>query len=89
MLYCQTVFIAALSVVSTLSFSQKYQGDSWTQVKSNGSGVLAIVYSEQFGLISKDKDGNMKGKADSTDVKMKGDDMKRKMDDGRTKSKND
>jgi hypothetical protein len=40
---------------------QKYQGDSWATVKSKGSGVLTVVYSEQFGLVAKDKDGKVKG----------------------------
>lgn len=55
------VLFTSLTVVSTLVFSQKYQGDSWAQVKSAGTGVLTVVYSEQFGLIFKDKDGKVKG----------------------------
>jgi ABC-type amino acid transport substrate-binding protein len=62
MLYRKTIFFTALVFISsTLAFSQKYQGDSWTQVKATGSGVLTVVYCEQFGLISKDKDGKVKG----------------------------
>src|SRR5688572_6338319 len=54
------VFIA-LAFISHLTFSQKYQGDSWATVKAKGSGVLTVVYSEQFGLVFKDKDGKVKG----------------------------
>ncbi|HEX6227471.1 MAG TPA: transporter substrate-binding domain-containing protein [Chryseolinea sp.] len=55
-----TVFLV-LGFISHFSFSQKYQGDSWATVKTNGSGVLTVVYSEQFGLVFKDKDGKVKG----------------------------
>lgn len=55
------VLLTSLTVIYNLTFSQKYQGDSWAQVKSAGSGVLTVVYSEQFGLIFKDKDGKVKG----------------------------
>src|SRR6185436_10287439 len=61
MIVPKLVICAALAFSSHLTFSQKYQGDSWATVKSNGSGVLTVVYSEQFGLISKDKDGKVKG----------------------------
>ena len=49
------------TVVSRSTFSQKFQGDSWANVNSTGSGTLTVVYSEQFGLIYKDKDGKVKG----------------------------
>ncbi len=40
---------------------QKYSGDSWSKVKSNG-GTLTIIYYEQPGLIYKDPaSGKMKG----------------------------
>lgn len=55
------VAISILSAVFGTTFSQKYQGDSWASVKSTGSGTLTIIYSEQFGLIHKDKDGKIKG----------------------------
>ena len=61
MIVPKLVICAALTFTSHLAFSQKYQGDSWATVKSNGSGVLTVVYSEQFGLVSKDKDGKVKG----------------------------
>jgi ABC-type amino acid transport substrate-binding protein len=48
-------------LLSAPLFSQKYQGDSWANVKAAGSGTLTVVYSEQFGLIHKDKEGKMKG----------------------------
>ncbi|HEY0742832.1 MAG TPA: ABC transporter substrate-binding protein [Chryseosolibacter sp.] len=52
--------ISALLILSTVSYSQSYKGDSWSTIKSNGSGTLAIVYYEQPGLILK-VDGKMKG----------------------------
>lgn len=53
-------FICALLVFSTVSFSQSYKGDSWSTIKENGTGTLAVVYYEQPGLIFK-ADGEMKG----------------------------
>lgn len=41
--------------------AQKYKGDSWSKVKSTGSGSLTVVYYEQPGLITKSSDGKMKG----------------------------
>ena len=61
MIVPKLIICAALAFTSHLTFSQKYQGDSWATVKSNGSGVLTVVYSEQFGLVAKDKDGKVKG----------------------------
>jgi membrane-bound lytic murein transglycosylase MltF len=37
--------------ISTALSAQKYQGDSWTKIKSAGTGNLAVVYYEQPGLI--------------------------------------
>jgi putative glutamine transport system substrate-binding protein len=56
----KTSVLAALLTFSTVCFSQNYKGDSWSSVKSNGSGKLSIVYYEQPGLIFK-ADGKMKG----------------------------
>lgn len=53
-------FISLLLILSTLCYAQTYKGDSWSTVRSNGSGTLAIVYYEQPGLIFK-ADGKMKG----------------------------
>jgi membrane-bound lytic murein transglycosylase MltF len=39
---------------------QNYKGDSWSTVKSKGTGTLSVVYYEQPGLIFK-ADGKMKG----------------------------
>jgi ABC-type amino acid transport substrate-binding protein len=55
------VVIILLSVVSQATFSQKLDGDSWAHAKRSGSGILTVVYSQQFGLIFKDKDGQVKG----------------------------
>ncbi len=55
------VGIVLLSVFSHVSLSQKLSGDSWANVKNSGSGILTVVYSQQFGLIFKDKDGQVKG----------------------------
>lgn len=52
--------LAALLIFTTVCYSQNYKGDSWSTVKSNGTGTLAIVYYEQPGLIFK-ADGKMKG----------------------------
>lgn len=46
--------------ISSSGFSQ-FKGESWKQIKSLGSGSLNVVYIEQYGLISKDKSGTMKG----------------------------
>lgn len=56
----KTSVLAALLTFSTVCLSQNYKGDSWSSVKSNGSGKLSIVYYEQPGLIFK-ADGKMKG----------------------------
>ena len=53
--------VVLLSLASHISLSQKLGGDSWANVKSSGSGVLTVIYSQQFGLIFKDKDGHVKG----------------------------
>jgi ABC-type amino acid transport substrate-binding protein len=53
--------IILLLAITSPVFSQRFQGDSWANVKATGSGVLTIVYCEQFGLIHKDRDGKMKG----------------------------
>jgi len=47
-------------IIHASLFSQAYQGDSWTKVKSAGSGTLAVVYYEQQGLIY-DEQGKVKG----------------------------
>ena len=61
MIVSKIILVFALAFTSHVALSQKYQGDSWATVKSNGSGILTVVYSEQFGLVSKDKDGKVKG----------------------------
>jgi ABC-type amino acid transport substrate-binding protein len=61
MSFYPVVLLTCLTLSSQISFSQSFQGDSWAHVKSSGSGVLTVVYSEQFGLIYKDKDGKVKG----------------------------
>lgn len=61
MRFLKLVVIILLSVVSPATFSQKLGGDSWAHVKSSGSGILTVVYSQQFGLIFKDKEGQVKG----------------------------
>lgn len=53
--------IILLLAITSPVFSQRFQGDSWANVKATGSGVLTIVYCEQFGLIYKDQNGQMKG----------------------------
>lgn len=53
--------ICLLIILPTFSFCQKYKGDSWAKVKSSGSGTLAIVYNEQFGLIFKSPNGKISG----------------------------
>jgi ABC-type amino acid transport substrate-binding protein len=52
-------FVLAYLTVAT-TFAQKYTGDSWAKVKSNGSGTLTVYYYEQPGLIYKEG-GKMKG----------------------------
>jgi ABC-type amino acid transport substrate-binding protein len=57
---CRLVVIIVLTFVSQSGFSQKFVGDSWSHVKTQGSGTLTVIYSQQFGLIYKDKDGQVK-----------------------------
>jgi hypothetical protein len=61
MIVSKIILVIAFAFTSHVALSQKYQGDSWATVKSSGSGILTVVYSEQFGLIAKDKDGKVKG----------------------------
>lgn len=56
----KNLILFALLIFSTVCYSQSYKGDSWANVKANGSGKLSIVYYEQPGLIYK-SDGKMKG----------------------------
>ncbi|HEY9047329.1 MAG TPA: transporter substrate-binding domain-containing protein [Ohtaekwangia sp.] len=49
-----------LSFMLSISFAQKYSGDSWSKVKMKGSGSLTIVYYDQAGLIQ-NVNGKMKG----------------------------
>jgi membrane-bound lytic murein transglycosylase MltF len=55
--------ILTLSIALCISqqvYSQKYQGDSWSKIKSAGAGNLAVVYYEQPGLIQ-DVNGKITG----------------------------
>lgn len=61
MRFTKIVCIVLASIVSHVCLSQKLNGDSWAHVKSSGSGILTVIYSQQFGLIFKDKDGQVKG----------------------------
>src|SRR5688572_6678283 len=61
MIILKLAIVTTLSFISHLSLSQKYQGDSWATTKASGTGVLAVIYSEQFGLVYKDKDGKVRG----------------------------
>ena len=61
MLLPKFVVAILLVAVSHSIFSQKLAGDSWAHAKSSGSGVLTVIYSQQFGLIFKDKSGQVKG----------------------------
>ena len=57
----RTWFSAVVVFMISLSAAgQKYQGNSWANVKAAGNGTLTIVYYEQPGLIYKDN-GQMKG----------------------------
>ena len=49
-----------MSLISSLSFCQKLQGDSWAKVKAQGKGTLTIIYYEQPGLIF-ETNGKVKG----------------------------
>jgi ABC-type amino acid transport substrate-binding protein len=55
------VAIILLSLISHVTFCQKLAGDSWANAKNSGSGILTVIYSQQFGLIFKGKDGQVKG----------------------------
>jgi membrane-bound lytic murein transglycosylase MltF len=55
--------ILTLSIALCISqqvYSQKYQGDSWSKIKSAGAGNLSVVYYEQPGLIQ-DVNGKITG----------------------------
>jgi len=55
-----SLFFAGVLFASAC-FGQKYTGDTWSKVKSNG-GTLTVIYYEQPGLIYKDAaSGKMKG----------------------------
>lgn len=54
------VSAAVVLMISLSAAGQKYQGNSWAEVKTGGKGTLTIVYYEQPGLIYKDN-GQMKG----------------------------
>jgi len=57
----KTILFFAGVLCASACWGQKYAGDSWSQVKSNG-GTLTVVYYEQPGLIYKDAStGKMKG----------------------------
>jgi hypothetical protein len=49
-----------LIFTSQLAVAQKYGGDTWTTIKSKGSGKLAVVYYPQKGMII-EEGGKMKG----------------------------
>jgi ABC-type amino acid transport substrate-binding protein len=55
------VVIILLSLIPHATFCQKPSGDSWANAKNSGTGVLTVIYSQQFGLIFKDKNGQVKG----------------------------
>ena len=46
--------------VSNMAFAQKYSGDSWAAINSQGSGTLGVVYYPEAGLIY-EEGGKMKG----------------------------
>lgn len=55
------ILFFAWMLVSSVCIAQKYKGDSWAKVKSEG-GTLTVIYYEQPGLIYKDATtGKMKG----------------------------
>lgn len=55
------IVLYMITMVCLTAKSQTYKGDSWSTVKLKGSGTLTVVYIEQFGLVHKDNQGNMKG----------------------------
>jgi ABC-type amino acid transport substrate-binding protein len=56
------VLLSLLLAFSTAAIAQKYKGDSWSKIRSEGAGTLACVYYETPGLVYKDADsGEMKG----------------------------
>jgi ABC-type amino acid transport substrate-binding protein len=57
----QMTLVIMMTVFSTVAFSQKYKGDNWENIKPGATGTLTVVYIEQYGLIYKDRSGNMKG----------------------------
>lgn len=52
--------VLGLLLCSYPLFSQRAEGDTWAKVKANGSGTLAIYYSEQGGLME-DVNGKPEG----------------------------
>lgn len=57
----KTVLFVAFSAISLIALPQKYKGQNWADIQPGSSGKLTVVYIEQYGLIYKDKSGQMKG----------------------------
>jgi ABC-type amino acid transport substrate-binding protein len=55
------LFVIAFVSITSVAFPQKYKGDNWATVKSGNGGTLTVVYIEQFGLIHKGSNGELKG----------------------------
>lgn len=55
------MYTLLLAIIALPVLAQNYTGDSWSKVKSAGSGTLTVVYYSQAGLVYKDTDGKMKG----------------------------
>jgi ABC-type amino acid transport substrate-binding protein len=55
-----TFILSALVAATAHLNAQNYKGDSWSKIKSSGSGTLSIIYYEQPGLIQ-DENGKPKG----------------------------
>lgn len=55
------IFLLAFVIFSAQAHAQKYTGDSWSKVKSTGTGTLSVIYYSQPGIIGKGADGKVKG----------------------------
>jgi hypothetical protein len=51
----------AFVTIATTTFGQQLKGDSWAKTKASGSGILAVLYNQTPGLITRENDGSVKG----------------------------
>jgi ABC-type amino acid transport substrate-binding protein len=55
------ILLLCMAAWSITSVAQDIKGDSWSKVKADGAGTVAILYNQTPGLILKQPDGSVKG----------------------------